>query len=109
MPVTVPCPSCGTKLRIPDNAVGKRVKCSKCATAFTAEAPEEALEVPAVEEAVQAPAPAPAPPPAPAPAPAPARKPAPMVEPDDDLREERLEEERLDEEDEEEEERPRRR
>jgi predicted Zn finger-like uncharacterized protein len=41
MPVIVSCPECGTKLRVPDTAVGKRVKCSKCATAFVAEPPAE--------------------------------------------------------------------
>jgi predicted Zn finger-like uncharacterized protein len=39
MPVIVSCPECGAKLRVPDTAVGKRVKCSKCATAFVAEPP----------------------------------------------------------------------
>ena len=45
MPVTVPCPKCGTNLRVPDDAVGKRVKCSKCATAFVAEPPAEGAGV----------------------------------------------------------------
>src|SRR5690349_2564644 len=63
MPVTIPCPSCGAKLRIPDTAVGKKVKCSKCSTAFTAEPPDEEAEPAAIE--------------APAPAPPPPRKPAP--------------------------------
>jgi predicted Zn finger-like uncharacterized protein len=57
MPVNVPCPNCGTSLRIPDTALGKRVKCSKCETAFTAEPPAEAPDA-----AVQAEAPAPKPP-----------------------------------------------
>jgi predicted Zn finger-like uncharacterized protein len=68
MPVTVPCPSCGAKLRIPDTAVGKRVKCSKCATAFTAEPPAEP------------PAQPPAPKPQPAAVRAKPRKPAPPPE-----------------------------
>jgi predicted Zn finger-like uncharacterized protein len=54
MPVTVPCPSCGTNLRIPDTAVGKRVKCSKCETAFTAEPPAEAPPAEAVQAEVPA-------------------------------------------------------
>ncbi len=32
------CPSCGQKLKIPDNLVGKSVKCSKCGNVFTAQA-----------------------------------------------------------------------
>src|SRR5206468_2749288 len=33
------CPSCGQKLKVPDNLVGKKVRCSKCAGTFLAEAP----------------------------------------------------------------------
>jgi uncharacterized protein len=32
MPISVACPTCGTKLKAPDDAVGKKVKCPKCAS-----------------------------------------------------------------------------
>jgi predicted Zn finger-like uncharacterized protein len=86
MPVTVACPECATKLRVPDTAVGKRVKCSKCATTFVAEPPEE-------DAAVQA---APPEPPAPAEESVSARKRARRreEEPDDDEEEDDEEDER---------------
>lgn len=31
MPITVECPTCAAKLRAPDTAAGKRIKCPKCA------------------------------------------------------------------------------
>lgn len=31
------CPSCGQKLKVPDNLTGKKVRCSKCQGTFTAE------------------------------------------------------------------------
>ncbi|MBA4187587.1 MAG: hypothetical protein C0467_06165 [Planctomycetaceae bacterium] len=34
MPVEVPCPGCGLKLKAPDNMVGKKAKCKKCDTQF---------------------------------------------------------------------------
>src|SRR5262245_27925826 len=33
------CPSCGQKLKVPDNLEGKKVRCSKCAGTFVAENP----------------------------------------------------------------------
>ena len=30
MPVTVTCPSCGARLKAPDNAAGKKLACSQC-------------------------------------------------------------------------------
>jgi uncharacterized Tic20 family protein len=30
MPISVACPTCGTKLKAPDSAAGKKVKCPKC-------------------------------------------------------------------------------
>jgi predicted Zn finger-like uncharacterized protein len=38
MPTTVDCPSCNRKLRIPDELLGKKVKCPTCGNAFTASA-----------------------------------------------------------------------
>ena len=35
MPLTVPCPECGTKLLAPDSAVGQRLRCPKCGTLAT--------------------------------------------------------------------------
>ncbi|HXG12973.1 MAG TPA: zinc-ribbon domain-containing protein [Gemmataceae bacterium] len=36
MPTIVDCPSCERKLRVPDDMLGKKVKCPKCGTTFTA-------------------------------------------------------------------------
>src|ERR1700722_3700703 len=40
MPEQVQCPSCKQKLRVPDNLLGKKVKCPKCATIFDAKVDE---------------------------------------------------------------------
>lgn len=42
MPTIVACPSCSRQLRVPDELLGKQVKCPSCQTIFTAEAPEPA-------------------------------------------------------------------
>ncbi len=42
MPFVSECPSCGQKLNIPDEFAGKKVKCSKCASVFVADASAEA-------------------------------------------------------------------
>lgn len=34
MPVEVACPGCGSKLKAPDNMIGKKAKCKKCMTSF---------------------------------------------------------------------------
>lgn len=52
MPFVAECPSCGQKLKVPDNLAGKKVRCSKCANSFLA-------------ETITADAPIPAPPPRP--------------------------------------------
>jgi predicted Zn finger-like uncharacterized protein len=86
MPAVLQCPSCASKLRVPEELAGKKVKCPKCSTAFAAEvdgssgtvaplpsapgadqAPPEANREPGLAgEAATAPAaPAPQPPPAP--------------------------------------------
>jgi predicted Zn finger-like uncharacterized protein len=36
MPLNVDCPSCNRKLRVPDELLGKQVKCPTCGTTFTA-------------------------------------------------------------------------
>lgn len=42
MPEQVRCPSCNAALRVPDNLLGKNVKCPKCQTTFLAETEEPA-------------------------------------------------------------------
>jgi predicted Zn finger-like uncharacterized protein len=42
MPEQVRCPECNAALRVPDNLLGKNVKCPKCQTTFTAETDEPA-------------------------------------------------------------------
>src|SRR5436190_944638 len=34
MPISVACPACGAKLKAPDNAAGRTVKCLKCGEAI---------------------------------------------------------------------------
>src|SRR5262245_54434063 len=46
MPVYVQCPQCERKLGVPDNLLGKRVKCPSCQTVFTAEEPGGAAAPP---------------------------------------------------------------
>src|SRR5438132_2773493 len=50
MASTVPCPSCGRELRIPDDLIGKLVKCPACSQTFTASlsapTPSADVEVP---------------------------------------------------------------
>jgi predicted Zn finger-like uncharacterized protein len=45
MPQSVLCPSCASRLRVPEQALGKRVRCPKCSNSFVADgqgqAPEE--------------------------------------------------------------------
>jgi predicted Zn finger-like uncharacterized protein len=36
MPILIQCPSCERRLRVPDNLLGKQVKCPSCQTTFTA-------------------------------------------------------------------------
>ncbi|HEY7158855.1 MAG TPA: zinc-ribbon domain-containing protein [Gemmataceae bacterium] len=85
MPEQIRCPECDATLRVPDNLLGKSVKCPKCQTTFTAttEAPDEPERI--VKEPIRASS----------------RRPSPPVEEEED--------EELPPEDEEEEERPRRR
>ena len=49
MPQNISCPDCGRKLRVPDNLLGKKVKCPGCGVKFVGEAapePEEELPPP---------------------------------------------------------------
>lgn len=74
MPLTISCPNCPTKLKVPDDAGGRRVKCPKCGSVLT---------VPggAAAQAESGPQPSPARPVSPAPTPAPAPRPVRTVQP----------------------------
>lgn len=52
MPEQIRCPSCDSTLRVPENLLGKRVKCPKCQTTFAAaiDQPEEIEEMEEIEE-----------------------------------------------------------
>jgi membrane protein YdbS with pleckstrin-like domain len=41
MPISLTCPSCGVKLRVPDDRVGRKTKCPKCHLTFTVPSPGE--------------------------------------------------------------------
>src|SRR5713101_1127304 len=43
---TVPCPSCHRELRVPDQLLGKLVKCPACSTTFTANLSEPVSSMP---------------------------------------------------------------
>jgi len=42
MPISMTCPNCNGKLRVPDDLVGKKIKCPKCAVLLPVVAPEQA-------------------------------------------------------------------
>jgi hypothetical protein len=50
MPEIVTCPKCERKLRVPDDLLGKPVKCPTCEATFTAEAAGGAVPGPAIRE-----------------------------------------------------------
>jgi predicted Zn finger-like uncharacterized protein len=50
MPIESNCPGCGAKVRVPESLIGKSVKCPKCQSVFTAEAPEPGFEEVVEEE-----------------------------------------------------------
>src|SRR5438132_12093247 len=41
VPIAVTCTGCGKELRVKDEFIGKRLKCSQCGVTFTAEAPPD--------------------------------------------------------------------
>ncbi len=47
---TIPCPSCQRELRVPEQLIGKLVKCPACATTFTASLSEPSPPVEAETE-----------------------------------------------------------
>ena len=47
---TIPCPSCQRELRVPDQLIGKLVKCPACSTTFTASLSEPSPPVEAEAE-----------------------------------------------------------
>jgi hypothetical protein len=57
MPVQIRCGSCSRKLRIPENLLGKTVRCPSCQATFTAQIEEEPA-VAMIDDEAQAPAPA---------------------------------------------------
>ncbi len=66
MPILIQCPSCERRLRVPDNLLGKQVKCPSCQTTFTAAEDgesEETLRSPAEERPAVTPRRRPAAPP----------------------------------------------
>jgi predicted Zn finger-like uncharacterized protein len=42
MPITISCPSCAKQLRVPENLLGRSVRCPSCQNTFPAEEPAEA-------------------------------------------------------------------
>jgi hypothetical protein len=54
MPLTVECPSCGSRMTAPDKLAGKTVRCPKCATAFGVPLPDAGFEVVEDDEPVVA-------------------------------------------------------
>lgn len=59
MMLTVACPSCGEKGKVPDGFVGTRLKCRKCGGGFQVTGPPAPAPTPMAAKPVAAPAPAP--------------------------------------------------
>jgi predicted Zn finger-like uncharacterized protein len=57
MPIQINCPSCNRALRVPDELLGKNVKCPTCGTTFTASAEGPAPAPVAEQPPVRPPAP----------------------------------------------------
>jgi predicted Zn finger-like uncharacterized protein len=62
MPEQIRCPDCDATLRVPDNLLGKSVKCPKCQMTFTAELDEPAEPERITKEPSRASSPRPSPP-----------------------------------------------
>lgn len=50
MPSNVSCPNCGEVLRVPDELLGRKVRCAACQTVFTAEATAQSPPTPTRRE-----------------------------------------------------------
>lgn len=83
MPILLDCPSCSRKLRVPDDYLGRNVKCPNCGTTFLAQAAAPPPKVPTVPEAPRPSARPAAPPPPEHVAPRPSRRPAAAAPRDD--------------------------
>jgi hypothetical protein len=55
MPAHVTCPHCSVKLNIPENLLGKKVRCATCSNVFESKAAEPDQTAPALEELPEAP------------------------------------------------------
>ncbi len=53
MPIETTCTSCGRPLRVPDELMGRQVKCPSCGTTFTAGAARTGAPAPAVPEVTE--------------------------------------------------------
>ncbi len=62
MPISTTCPNCQRPLRVPDNLIGKAVKCPGCATTWTVESPEAPIEAEMRPPGALPPSPEPPPP-----------------------------------------------
>lgn len=89
MPLTISCPSCPTKLKVPDDAGGRRIKCPKCGGVMTVPAggadADSGTQPPSPARPVS-PVPTPAPVPRPVRVAEPPAPPAARRAPDDDDR-----------------------
>src|SRR5947209_20560053 len=63
MPSIISCPSCQKQLKVPDELIGKSVKCPGCKETFTAQALSKSSAAPPREEVVEKPRKKAAPPP----------------------------------------------
>jgi hypothetical protein len=84
MPIAITCPSCKHSGRVPDAALGRKIKCPKCATPFLVEADGAApirtsIRTPPPQRPVPEPEPLPPEPPPPPPPPPPQQQPLPSA------------------------------
>src|SRR5262249_51769718 len=57
MAVGITCPSCGKSIKVPENVLGKKIRCTGCKEVFQAQADEDVVEVvDEVEEPARKPA-----------------------------------------------------
>jgi len=56
--IIVSCPQCQRQLRVPEDLLGKKVKCPACAMVFTADGPGESLRATPLSEVTERPPPA---------------------------------------------------